>query len=132
MASVFERRRDHYLELAFRLRALARETRFPGARKALIDAIKRITLAAGSTIPLNRTFNSARAPAARRAKCTGLALVDSWMEDHNTVHPSPGWAIAHPGSIFVSNRPRVRGRARSCCHRLIGHPIDRVGLSLRA
>lgn len=35
------RRRDHYRELAARVRALTREARFPAARRALLDLAKR-------------------------------------------------------------------------------------------
>jgi transposase InsO family protein len=31
-----------------------------------------------------------------------LALIDSWMDDYNTVHPHPRLAIAHLGSYILS------------------------------
>jgi transposase InsO family protein len=39
---------------------------------------------------------------------TALVLVDSWMEDYNTVHPHSRLATAHLGSTFFPNPSRVR------------------------
>jgi hypothetical protein len=41
MADTLQDRRDHYLELALRVRAVAREVRFPAARRALIAIARR-------------------------------------------------------------------------------------------
>jgi transposase InsO family protein len=42
---------------------------------------------------------------------TSLARIDHWMEDYNSEHPHPGWAIAHREStLHHFNKPRVRSR----------------------
>jgi hypothetical protein len=41
VADILEGRREHYLELSVRVRAIAREARFPAARRALIEIANR-------------------------------------------------------------------------------------------
>ena len=51
MADVLEGRRDHYLELALKVRAIAREARFPAATRALVENAKRFDQRAKTTDP---------------------------------------------------------------------------------
>jgi hypothetical protein len=48
-----EDRRDHYLGLALRVRALAREARFPAARRALIEIARRFDQTAETPDPFS-------------------------------------------------------------------------------
>jgi hypothetical protein len=48
MADKLAGRREHYLELAVRVRAVAGEARFPAARKTLIAIAKRFEQGAGT------------------------------------------------------------------------------------
>jgi hypothetical protein len=51
MTDDLEGRRDHYLELAVKVRAVAREARFPAARRALVEIAKRFDQRADTTDP---------------------------------------------------------------------------------
>jgi hypothetical protein len=44
-------RQHHYLQLAVKVRALAREAHYPAARKALIEVAKRFDQGAGAPAP---------------------------------------------------------------------------------
>jgi hypothetical protein len=58
MDDLLEDRRQHYLQLAERLRAIARQARFPAARKLLIEVAKRFERRATEPEPAWRLQNS--------------------------------------------------------------------------
>jgi chorismate-pyruvate lyase len=51
MDDFIEDRRQHYLQLAARLRVVAREARFPAARKVLLQVAKRFERKASDPEP---------------------------------------------------------------------------------
>jgi hypothetical protein len=54
MDDLLEDRRQYYLQLADRLRAIAREARFPAARKLLMEVAKRFERRATEPEPTKR------------------------------------------------------------------------------
>jgi len=97
VADIFEGRREHYQELAARVRAIAREARFPAARRALIEIAKRFDRRDGT--PDHPALSEYRLFVSLGSDNTGA----------KNTNRDPFWAWPIPAQVAQAEMARDRG-----------------------